>query len=536
MSSATISFAETKTDTDTPANAVYNTSNNIIASGTFGSCPWTIDDSGSLIIQGGSLPNTILSSPWKQYSELITSIEIIGTVKAGSYINYLFDGLSKVTTIQNLNNIDTSLTTRMMYVFRNCSALQQVDLSGWDTSNTTTFTSMFNGCSSITSLDLSSFETGQTSSYYQMFNNCPSLRELNISSFGKNGVTSGYNMFDISNKNLVSITVGEYTPFKLDAHGLPEINALGAFTGGWIGKETSNYYSSTLEFTSKYDGSVPDTYVWATHAQVNYVDQNGETLSDPKEILGYLGGYYDATLEDYQLTIPGYTLDLSRLPQNASGIFTPELQIITYVYTEKPDIGGEVTVGYVDTDGNLISDNIILSGNVGDSFSSEQKSISGYTFKEVLGSATGVFTDAPQTVTYVYTKEPSVGGKVTVRYVDTDGNPISDNIILSGNVGDSFSTEQKLISGYTFKEVEGLSSGNFTTDLQIITYIYTKDSTILDNPDADSSESVIDQGQNHNSTLPKTSELRSNFWQLIGTTLIAMIIANYLLAFKKSNK
>ncbi|WP_160321494.1 MucBP domain-containing protein, partial [Lactococcus lactis] len=101
------------------------------------------------------------------------------------------------------------------------------------------------------------------------------------------------------------------------------------------------------------------------------------------------------------------------------------------------------------------------SGNVGDSYTTEQKTIDGYTFKEVQGNATGTFTDQAQTVTYVYTKKPVLGAAVTVKYVDTKGNVISDEAVKSGNVGDSYTTEQKTIDGYTFKEVQGNATGTF---------------------------------------------------------------------------
>ena len=90
------------------------------------------------------------------------------------------------------------------------------------------------------------------------------------------------------------------------------------------------------------------------------------------------------------------------------------------------------------------------NGNVGDSYTTEQKAIPGYTFKEVQGSASGQFTSHAG-VTYVYTKDPVAGGNVTVKYVDENGNTISDDVVKNGNVGDSYTTEQKAIPGYTFK-------------------------------------------------------------------------------------
>ena len=69
-------------------------------------------------------------------------------------------------------------------------------------------------------------------------------------------------------------------------------------------------------------------------------------------------------------------------------------------------------------------------------------------------------------MTYVYRKNP-VAATVTVKYIDTQGNSISDYIPLSGNVGQEYTTEQKIISGYTFKEVQGNKSGLLSTILKI---------------------------------------------------------------------
>ena len=91
------------------------------------------------------------------------------------------------------------------------------------------------------------------------------------------------------------------------------------------------------------------------------------------------------------------------------------------------------------------------NGNVGDSYTTEQKAIPGYTFKAVQGNPTGQFTSDAQTVTYVYTKDPVAGGSVIVKYVDGAGNTISDNVVKSGNIGDDYSTDQKAIPGYTLK-------------------------------------------------------------------------------------
>ena len=202
----------------------------------------------------------------------------------------------------------------------------------------------------------------------------------------------------------------------------------------------------------------------------------------------------------------------------------------TYVW-QKKEAGGDVTAKYVDTDGNKISDDVIKSGNVGDAYTTEQKTIAGYTFKEVQGSATGTFTDQAQIVTYIYTKDPIAGGDITAKYVDTDGNKISDDVIKSGNVGDAYATEQKTIVGYTFKKVQGSATGNFTDQAQTVTYIYTKNNVTPSpkpNDHSDAPESSKSNGNKNDSTsenkniLPQTGDNE-------GLSMVGMISGLFLI-------
>uniref|UniRef100_UPI00254F2D4D MucBP domain-containing protein n=1 Tax=Lactococcus petauri TaxID=1940789 RepID=UPI00254F2D4D len=148
--------------------------------------------------------------------------------------------------------------------------------------------------------------------------------------------------------------------------------------------------------------------------------------------------------------------------------------IATVTVKDVPTVkGGDVTAKYIDKDGNKVSDDVVKSGDVGDDYSTEQKDIEGYTFKEVDGKPIGQFTDQAQTVTYVYTKNeiPHVTGKVLVKYGDTDGNKISEDIVKSGTIGEGYSTEKKDIKGYTFKEVQGNTIGHFTEQVQTVSYM-----------------------------------------------------------------
>lgn len=79
---------------------------------------------------------------------------------------------------------------------------------------------------------------------------------------------------------------------------------------------------------------------------------------------------------------------------------------IPYEFIDAPIVvkGSDITVQYQDEVGKTISDDVVLEGNVGETYTSTKKDIANHSFKEVKGSALGKFTDQSQTVTYVYTK------------------------------------------------------------------------------------------------------------------------------------
>ncbi|HGW2901463.1 TPA: MucBP domain-containing protein [Enterococcus faecalis] len=277
----------------------------------------------------------------------------------------------------------------------------------------------------------------------------------------------------------------------------------------------------------------------AADVTVNYIDTDGNELKPSQKISGNIGESFDATTPEYRLEIEGYTLKEVR--GNSTSKFTDQVQTVTYVYVKNPVKAAEVTAKYVDTEGNKISDNVVKTGNIGDDYSTEQKEIDGYTFKEVRGNSTGKFTDQVQTVTYVYVKNPVKAAEVTAKYVDTEGNKISDNVVKTGNIGDDYSTEQKEIDGYTLKEVQGNPTGKYTEQAQTVTYVYLKYKIYSDSK-ADNKLDHKDKTNNKETyssskpTLPKTGENKrlALISTGIGSVLLVLVLITSVLRFRKS--
>ncbi|WEA55297.1 MucBP domain-containing protein [Lactococcus lactis] len=267
---------------------------------------------------------------------------------------------------------------------------------------------------------------------------------------------------------------------------------------------------------------------------VKYIDDKGNKISDSIIKNGNIGDKYITE----QKNIPGYTF--KEVQGNPVGQFTSDEQVITYVYTKNPVIGSNVIVKYIDDKGNKISDSIIKNGNIGDKYITEQKNIPGYTFKEVQGNPVGQFTSDEQVITYVYTKNPVIGSNVIVKYIDDKGNKISDSIIKNGNIGDKYTTEQKNIPGYTFKEVQGNPAGQFTSDEQVITYVYTKDKPSI-------TKGVIPTGKNISKTqskesnnvsgmLPQTGDSKKSAIVVSAIGLLLLLASASILKNKKTSK
>ena len=341
----------------------------------------------------------------------------------------------------DLSNFNTSKVTDMSFMFMKCTKLKDLNISSFDTSQVTTMNSMFQGCNKLTYLDLRNFDTANVVDMSYMFRDTNSLIGLNLSSFNTSKVKSMSQMFylyanpkvdgkypklsnlrtlDISNFDMSSngntfdMLKGHQNLLVLKlGKGNKLVSIMGLDTPGtWlnVGKKTmqdpegSEKWSSDQLINNWKDGAKDETYVRETTITAHYQDEEGKKLADDETYTGTYGTPYEAKVKE----IPGYVL--TAMPKNAKGLIGENVDDIMFIY-QKPTNNGktpikaaDVTVHYEDENGNQIAPNVILSGNVGDGYQTETKTISGYTLKTRPNNATGFFTSQPQDVVYVYTK------------------------------------------------------------------------------------------------------------------------------------
>lgn len=238
---------------------------------------------------------------------------------------------------------------------------------------------------------------------------------------------------------------------------------------------------------------------------VNYIDTDGKTIAPTETLSGNIGENYTTTAK----TIQGYTLTTT--PANAKGTFSTEAQIINYIYEKNPDLAQPITVNYRSSTGQKIAKSEILTGNIGASYSTQPKTIAGYTLTTTPPNAKGTFTTNAQTVTYVYTPIAISALPVTVNYLDENGKEIADSVVLNGRVGEAYNTLAKEIDGYTLIKTPTNANGVFSAEAQSIDYIYRKNKpVVIVNPPIKNPIIKINYSTNvikeETSTLPKTGD------------------------------
>ena len=286
-----------------------------VATGTIGpgGAPWTLYDDGTVIVEAGSADMTTLppyESPWHTYNTDVQQIIFNGVVIGGPSLESLFGDLPNLTTIVNLENLDTSQVTNMRnmfwlarnltdfdltsfdtsnvtdmrgmfadlsnnmnpgnvlsldltsfntmnvtdmgHMFGGSSRLYAVDLSSFDTRNVVDMRNMFTNAAALTELDLSSFDTRNVTSMSMMFNGASNLRILDLSNFDTRNVTTMWNMFGHEwIPRLSQLTLGQHFEFHANAYLSPVPNNE-EFTGRWqnVGNGTVNAPEGAHVFTS----------------------------------------------------------------------------------------------------------------------------------------------------------------------------------------------------------------------------------------------------------------------------------------------
>lgn len=236
-----------------------------------------------------------------------------------------------------------------------------------------------------------------------------------------------------------------------------------------------------------------------TTITVQYVDENNQPLSGvvSKSISQTVGSQYNVSGSIYKPSIPGYTLDLTKLPGNAAGIVGSDPITVTYVYKKNPEVAKPVTVKYVDENSQQIAADKTVNGNVFDHYN---VSVPPYKLDEITKdnqiymldpdrlptNVAGTLSANSITVTYVYKRVRTIGdySNVIINYLDkATQKPIRPSRTITGIINDPYAANGKyqlqtiVYNGNTYDLSTDMlpqnASGHFTGKTQFVNYFYS---------------------------------------------------------------
>lgn len=107
----------------------------------------------------------------------LTSLDLSGwDISNIESLKSMFDGCSSLSNLKLPPQIKNDVN--LMTMFSGCSSLTTLDLSGWDMAESSALQSMFDGCSSLTTIYLDNTNIPQTSTIWGIFKDCTSLNHI----------------------------------------------------------------------------------------------------------------------------------------------------------------------------------------------------------------------------------------------------------------------------------------------------------------------------------------------------------------------
>lgn len=225
-------------------------------------------------------------------------------------------------------------------------------------------------------------------------------------------------------------------------------------------KPTTLYYKDLEEIDQEEPFPIPEVQITTGKiVKVGYrVNSAGEPVDGSGNVVGSIqdaAKFYDLVFGDNLLFNKSYEVDAEVVDHftlivgdDPTEVFIDEnnpYEVVYFGYVKTTDLaGGDVTVKYVDENGQDLITPEVLTGNFGDHYTTDQKVFPGYTFKEMdpgSAPASGQFTFYEQTVIYVYEQ---ILGTVTVIKTDENNAPLAGaTFVLEdelGNVVAEFTT------------------------------------------------------------------------------------------------
>ena len=287
--------------------------------------------------------------------------------------------------------------------------------------------------------------------------------------------STGENPYEIvkygedSTKDIVVTPEEGYKILKITVNG-EEINFVPEEDGSVILDKFTNM-TSDKHVVVQFSNTVSTVIVH------HYKDGTTEKLAEDETLTGEIGTNYTTAPKD----IADYEVVIEKLPSNASGQYTADVQEVTYYYKQTP-------VKFI-VHHYLEGTEEIVPGSEDDQINEERERGTEYTtsmatgidskyeLASILGNPSGTLTENETVVTYYYRIKDSAG--VIVHHIDTDSKEqIAPDVMIpaegTGKYGDSYTTEvsSEIPANYEYVTRTDNWQGTMVDTLTEVTYEY----------------------------------------------------------------
>ena len=185
-----------------------------------------------------------------------------------------FRDMGNLSSINGIENLNTSQVTTMSEMFYGCTQLVILDLTGFSTSNVTDMSSMFRDCSALTRLDLTGWSTYHVTGMSNMFANCSALKAIYVNNlWSAKASASSNNMF----YNCTQI-VGGYGTLYDESHVDATYAHIDASDSPGYLRDHSQEHTVNLVLVA--GACNKGIEVWSGNTQVGSISQEGGTFSE----------------------------------------------------------------------------------------------------------------------------------------------------------------------------------------------------------------------------------------------------------------
>ncbi len=406
-------------------------------------------------------------------------------------MNKLFKSCSALTNL-DVSSFNTAKVKDMSTMFNLCTSLTNLNLNNFDTKNVENMNSMFYACRNLSSLSISNFNTAKVTDMTAMFGMCFKLSNLNVASFDTSNVKQAVGMF------LYCMSLNQLDVSHFNTSNITSTNGMFAFCTNLAKIDVSHFNTDQVtDMMEMFSGDSSLTSLDISNFNMDSVTSSDNMLNGLAS-LNYLKLGAKNSLSNTGLDTPGIWVNVgdgtTEHPQALKDKRWTSPQLLTnYNPAKDADAyvryNAAVITHYQDQEGNQLAPNDVQTGGLNTPYTTKPKDITGYTLVETPANASGSFADNTITdVVYLYKKAPtptkppvnpvvpSKAANVIVHYQDEDGNSLTSDTVLSGNVGDGYTTDTKEFTGYHLKARPTNAIGFFSAETQDVTYIYAKDS------------------------------------------------------------